>query len=321
MQGGEAERGGSPPFVSVVMPAYNRAELARRALEPLLAQTYPRERYEIIVVDDGSTDDLAERVSALAEGWSGAFRLVRQANGGPASARNAGLRAARGELVAFVDADCVASQDWLEGVVGRLVVTGADGVGGPIVNVVGRGAVSRYLGACQFFRHRTRHGRVDYLLTQNIVVRRAALLDVGGFVEREGARAPGAEDADLSFRLIERGYTLLLADRGAVTHYGAPASVPALIRELYRYGRGSYAFSRDWRKRRSPLVELARHGAAVPLAPWLALRAARRVGLGWAPVFWPLVMIEHLAFMAGLVGGMAAAARRRGTKQPGRRLA
>jgi glycosyltransferase involved in cell wall biosynthesis len=89
----------SAPLVSVVMPVYNGARYLRQALESALTQTY--RPLEIVVVDDGSTDD----TPALLAEFGDKIRSIRQQNSGSAAARNAALRAARGELIAFLDAD------------------------------------------------------------------------------------------------------------------------------------------------------------------------------------------------------------------------
>jgi len=290
------------PVVSVVVPAFNRASFLPRCLAALFAQTYPRDRLEIVLVDDGSTDGTAQVARALAGewgAWGGRMRIVEKPNGGPASARNAGLRVATGEIVAFTDADCVAAADWLEQVVGTLVADGgAAGAGGPIANVLPRGWVARFLDTTAFYRHRVRRGAVDYLLTANVAFRREALAVVGGFSETEGA---WGEDADLSFRLRQAGYRLLLASAGCVTHYGSPVSVMGLARELYRYGYGNSVLSRNWTNGRTPLREVLRHCGALVLSPVLALRYTPRVGLLEAASYWPLVALEHGAFVAGLV--------------------
>jgi glycosyltransferase involved in cell wall biosynthesis len=288
------------PLVSIVIPVYNRAELIQPCLASLISQTYPRDRYEIILVDDGSTDDTVEQARASVQGWPGQFRLVQKANGGPASARNAGFRASSADVIAFIDSDCVAEVHWLEHLIGALAPTDAAGVGGPLVNVAPKSWVAHYLNAAAFFRHRVKHGRVDYLLTANAAFRRSALEDVHGFSEYPGA---WAEDADLSFRLTQAGRKLFLAQQGLVTHYGTPNSVRGLVKDLYCYGYGNAVLSRYWKNGRTPVVEFIRHAGAVVLSPLLALSYVRSFGAGWALAFWPLIVMEHSAFLAGLVNG------------------
>lgn len=302
------------PRVSVVVPAFNCASFVAKCLGSLCAQTYPRDHFEIILVDDGSTDGTADHARAIARTWDGVLRVIQKANGGPASARNAGIRASTAEIIAFTDADCIAAPDWLEQVVGILAASDAAGAGGPIANCVPAGWVASYLTSGRFYRHRVRGGEVDYLLTANVAFRRAALLDVNGFSELDGV---WAEDADLSFRLRQARYQLLLARQGLVTHYGSPVSVRSLVRELYRYGHGSAIRSRGWMNgRRTPIVELVRHLGAVALAPWLALAPWRagRVGFWRALSFWPLVVLEHSAFTAGVVRGVVGTGRAGGRR-------
>jgi glycosyltransferase involved in cell wall biosynthesis len=89
----------SPPLVSVVMPAYNVAWCVRRAIDSALAQSLPER--EVIVVDDGSTDDTA----AVLASYGDRIRVIHQQNAGMSAARNVGIRAAQGSLIAFLDAD------------------------------------------------------------------------------------------------------------------------------------------------------------------------------------------------------------------------
>jgi glycosyltransferase involved in cell wall biosynthesis len=89
------------PTVSALIPTYNAGHLVVRAIESVLAQSSPAS--EIVVVDDGSTDDTAERVAAFGE----SVRYVAQPNAGASAARNLGIASSRGEFVAFLDADDV----------------------------------------------------------------------------------------------------------------------------------------------------------------------------------------------------------------------
>lgn len=91
--------------VSVIIPTYNCAERLVRALDSVDAQTYAHDRIEVVVVDDGSTDDTRERVGAFAARSDLSFRYLRQQNAGPAAARNHGMRVARGKVIAFLDDD------------------------------------------------------------------------------------------------------------------------------------------------------------------------------------------------------------------------
>jgi len=90
--------------VSVIVPAYNARKTISQCIEALLSQKYPRENYEVIVIDDGSADGTADAVKAYP------VKYMYQRNQGPATARNAGVREAQGEIILFTDSDCVPSE-------------------------------------------------------------------------------------------------------------------------------------------------------------------------------------------------------------------
>jgi hypothetical protein len=113
------------PAVTVVMGAYNAERFVAEALESALAQDYPAEALDVVVVDDGSTDATAEIVAAVARGAGGRVRLVRQANAGQVGAFNAAIPHAAGELIALLDADDV----WPADKIRRQVAALEPGVG------------------------------------------------------------------------------------------------------------------------------------------------------------------------------------------------
>lgn len=187
------------PHMSVVIPTYKRPGLLMRCLQAVLAQQQIDARAcEVIVVDDGHDDETRELVQGIAarEGHAPTVRYLRPSHGrGPAVARNAGWRAARGELIAFTDDDTIPSATWLaEGE--RELRAHADWValcGRVVVPVMppptDHARMTQGLASAEF-------------VTANAFVWRRALELVGGFDERF-LRA-WREDSDLQFRLIEQ---------------------------------------------------------------------------------------------------------------------
>ncbi|MCM0083490.1 glycosyltransferase family 2 protein [Geomonas sp. Red32] len=122
-------------LVSVIVPTYNRAHLIGRALQSIMAQSH--RELEVIVVDDGSTDDTEKVVATLSAQWGRPVRYVAKSNGGCASARNLGISLATGDAVAFLDSD----DEWLPTAIEEMVATlqgsGADFVYSPAYTRIG----------------------------------------------------------------------------------------------------------------------------------------------------------------------------------------
>ena len=101
--------------ISVIIPVYNDQDRVGHVLERLMRQTYPKDRYEVIIVDNGSTDGSPGIVSDFANSTEGHIQLLFQTGvQGSYASRNQGIRGARGKLLAFTDADCIPAADWLE---------------------------------------------------------------------------------------------------------------------------------------------------------------------------------------------------------------
>ena len=210
-----ASDGGSLPTVSVVVPVYNGEGTVAACIESLLGQAYPADRYEVIVVENGSTDATSEVVSRYP------VRLLHSPVRGPAAARNLGMCQSQADIVAFTDADCIAHPRWLLEL-SRLYAIDPDvaGVGGAILAYAHceRTDVERFLdehpplinwvsSADQYLPH---------LLTANASYRRALLHRVGGFNPYHLA----ADDVDLSWRLqVELGARLAYAPKAVVYHH------------------------------------------------------------------------------------------------------
>ncbi len=123
-----------PPFISVVIPTYNHAALLGDAIESLKAQDYPPDRYEIVVSDDGSTDNTASVAEAAQRDAQVRLLYERRPHGGVNAARNAGIEAASGEIICLLDADEIAPPGWLSAIEAQLGERPDLGyIGGPYV--------------------------------------------------------------------------------------------------------------------------------------------------------------------------------------------
>ncbi len=186
------------PRISVVMATYKRPRLLARCLDALLAQTLPGDAYEIVVVDDGRTEDTRELVSdyairSAARGGPELRYLQSQGTRGPAGARNRGWRAARGALIAFTDDDTIPDPDWLAQGEAAMAVRG---------RVAAWGRVHVPLPEQLTDNARNTAGLENAVfVTANAFVRTEALEAVGGFDERY--ERAWREDTDLYFALLD----------------------------------------------------------------------------------------------------------------------
>lgn len=200
------------PFVSVVVPAYERPAGLEALVGALAEQSYPPYRFEVLICDDGSQPPLAERVHVRDLPFS--LRFLRGENAGPATARNRGIAEARGTIVAFTDDDCLPAPEWLEAIAEALADGAAYAVHGPT-----RSSVP----AIDPFVHSIHIDQAHGVATANFAVRKDKLLAVGGFDETFGA--PYFEDEDLASRLRDQFGPIAWAEGMRVEHPPRPGSV------------------------------------------------------------------------------------------------
>jgi lipopolysaccharide/colanic/teichoic acid biosynthesis glycosyltransferase/GT2 family glycosyltransferase len=198
-------------MISVIIPAYNAEETLGACLEALESQTLPRNRYEIMVVDDGSTDGTADVAGSYG------VRMIRQANAGPAAARNRGAYEARGELLLFTDADCAPARDWIERMADAFAepeVVGAKGTYRTHQGaLVARFVQLEYEKKYARMRHRD---QIDFVDTYSAGYRRDVFLANDGFEARFSTSS--VEDQEFSFRLARKGYRLVFLPEAVVFH-------------------------------------------------------------------------------------------------------
>lgn len=211
--------------ITTIVPTFNRREQLVRCLAALDAQTLPRDRYDVIVIDDGSTDGTGDTVAGLASPQRLAY--LSQPNRGPAAARNLGISTARGDLVLFIGDDVIAGRRLLEehvaahqrhsdrtaAVLGRLDWPDARPRTPLMDYVCGKGHL-------QFaYDDIRRMPRLDYrfFYTSNVSVKRA-FLDATQERFDTSFRYAAFEDTDLAYRLQRRGLTLHYADGARAVH-------------------------------------------------------------------------------------------------------
>lgn len=211
------------PNVSVVVPTRGRPVFLRNCLESLLRLDYPNDRYEIIVVEDG-TDTSQEIAEEIRQRSTVSVRYKPIPHSGAATARNVGLQLATGEIVAFIDDDAMAVPEWLRRLVLGLLQEGVAGVGGrvspeypePLLDAgMSRGGDLRWSG----FNASPRDVQeVDHLPGGNMAFWREALVEVRGLDTRYTRRGSWREDTDLCVRLRHRGYRLLYDGEARIIH-------------------------------------------------------------------------------------------------------
>jgi len=211
-----AQQEATLPAVSIVIPVLDRAGELARCLESIAMVDYPREKIEVIVVDDGSRDNSAQvaRDHGARVVSSGGTRR------GPAAARNVGAAQATGELLAFIDSDCSASPGWLVELVHLFRDDRIAAVGGMVDGMCSASGVDRYEAVMSSLSLGSRErfgGSGDdtfYLPSCNLLVRRALFLSVQGF---EDSMHVG-EDVDLTWRLRDAGWTIAYLPAGRILH-------------------------------------------------------------------------------------------------------
>ena len=239
------------PSVSVVVCSFNGAATIAETLDAVADLDYPD--VEVIVVDDGSTDETAA-IAAARGVW-----LVRQANAGLSAARNAGMRAASGELIAYLDDDAYPDRDWLRYLVRSFLESDHAAVGGPNVPpredpLVADAVAHAPGGPIHVLVSDT---EAEHIPGCNMAFRREALAAIGGFDPQ--FRAAG-DDVDVCWRLQDSGMTIGFSPAAVVFHHRRP-SVRAYWRQQRGYGCAEALLERKWPQRYNALGHVSWSGS------------------------------------------------------------
>jgi GT2 family glycosyltransferase len=290
------------PRVTVVLPVFNARQNIGLLLDRLRGQEFPRDEWELVAVDNGSTDGTLEILNSQNHGW---IRLVHETRRGPSAARNCGIRHARGSIVAFIDSDCVPRHDWLS----RLIAGFDDrtnwAVGGLLASAPPTTLTETFTARQGILNQEDFFKPLDFkppfLLTANFAVRRAVFDRVGVFDEQLRV----GEDADFCWRILKAGGKLHLV-RSAIVEHRHRSDIGSFARQMYEYGIGSAA-------------TFARHREFIERQIWVDFRSYRFLMKGFVKMLlYPLVrrdsylrregtleVVRYTCFMAGrLVGSI-----------------
>lgn len=211
------------PMVSVIVPAYNAQRTVGSCLDALSAQDYPKERYEIIVVDDGSVDSTADVIRRYP------VKYIYQTNSGPATARNAGAFASSGEVILFTDSDCVPDRNWISEMVRPFEDPAVAAVKGAY-RTEQKSIVARFaqLEFEERFELLKKASSIDMIDTYSAGFRAGLFRGMKGF----DTSFPEAnnEDTELSYRFAKAGHRMVFNPKAIVRHLNHPDS-------LRRYSR------------------------------------------------------------------------------------
>ena len=234
------------PKISVIIPTYNRKDELQSLLHSLSNQTFPANHYEIIVVDDGSTDGTREWLLEHKNQYGVSISLYNQEHSNPGTARNRGMAQASGAVFAFTDTDCIPQSEWLEHLTSPFRMERVGAVGGSEIINDSDPLLMRcfhYLMTASLTTGGLRGKKGKKLVrfyprTFNMAISRGAYQMAGGFKEMFYG-----EDLDLSYRIKQKGFKLVYEDSARVYHKRR-STVAQFVRQLFNMGKARVTLAR-----------------------------------------------------------------------------
>lgn len=228
------------PKISVVVCTFNGSKTIRKNLESLSVLQYPD--YEVIVVNDGSNDITEAIVKEYVQKYG--FKLITTENRGLANARNTGLEAATGDIVAYVDDDAYPDPQWLTYLAIEFGKTTNVGIGGPNITAQGDGPISECVASSPGnpVHVLISDTEAEHIAGCNMAFRRSALKKIGGF---DSQFKIAGDDVDVCWMLQKRGYTLGFSPAAMVWH-SRRSSIKSYLKQQLNYGRAESQLEKKW---------------------------------------------------------------------------
>ena len=249
------------PFVSVIIPVFNEGARLRLCLDAVATQSYPKDRYEVVVVDNGSdeppawvTDDYPNAV------------VVAEPRPGSYAARNRGIGLAKGEVFAFTDGDCIPDAHWLANGVREVIAESSVGLVGGRVEFFFRDperpTVAELYDSIMYLNQRGAVEVTGFAATANMFTSRSVLEDVGVF----DPTVKSGGDREWGQRVRSRGYRLVYAEDAVVKHPARDTFAKISSRNIRVLGGHHELYAREGRARRwLQIVKELVHDLAPPI--------------------------------------------------------
>ena len=241
------------PFFSIIIPTYNRPDRLGNCLKAIAQIDYPQDRFEVIVVDDGSKTPLDSVVIPLQNQIS--IKLLRQENAGPAAARNRGAVEARGEYLAFTDDDCQPTTSWLTQFAASFANSPQAMLGGKTINALQSNpfsTASQKLIDYLYEYYNPAKGKSAFFASNNIAMPAENFKALNGFDVSFPLAA--AEDRDFCDRW-DLAYPMVYVPEAQIEHYHK-LSLKSFWRQHFGYGRGAFCFHQIRSQRSAKEIEV-----------------------------------------------------------------
>jgi GT2 family glycosyltransferase len=226
------------PFFSVIIPTYERHAQLAACLRALARMDYPLERFEVVVVDDGSVNSPRNILDQFRESLD--LELLEQKNTGPASARNSGARRARGEFLAFTDDDCEPDANWLRALASSFAKSPDRIIGGRTINALPDNLyaeTSQAIIEVVYGHFNADPDDARFFASNNFAVSTERFRSMKGFDESFIT----SEDREICARWRSRGLRLSYAPE-AIVYHAHDLTLRTLWRQHFGYGRGARRF-------------------------------------------------------------------------------
>jgi glycosyltransferase involved in cell wall biosynthesis len=286
------------PYVSIIIPTYNRKVTLLKCLKSLESQSYPLDEFEVIVVDDGSSDGTFQLVEEYSKKSRIKIKIIAQKNAGPGLARNLGVQNSAGDILGFTEDDISIGPKWIANAVQYFSSDDVDGLEGKTLEQ----------DTDESLRAFEKEYRIGFLPC-NMFVRKSVVIDIGGYDGNffdANKKIYFREDADFGFAIMEKFYKFILAEDVVVYH---PAQF-FKVRDYYRHVRRYYFDPLLYRKHPKlyrKMIEVKNIGtitirrpfhysAVLNILNWLVIGIALYLGqIPFLSLCIPVLFLTHIA--------------------------